>query len=177
LGGESRIVPLFPELLPHLREAFERAEPGAEYVIPRYRHTNQNLRTQLCRIIKKAGLAPWPKLFQNLRSTRQTEPAESWPMHKVCAWIGNSQAVAMEHYLQVTDDDYRRAAKKAAQYPSGSGLPEREAETADVQKSPDLPKDSESYGNVHKTVLEQTFLSAKRSLFPEPHFLGGTRRS
>ena len=31
--------------------------------------------------IKRAGLTPWPKLFQNLRSTRETELAETFPLH------------------------------------------------------------------------------------------------
>jgi len=109
-GGESRIVPLFPELRPYLEECFELAEPGTEYVITRYRDTNVNLRTPLLRIIKKAGLKPWPKLFQNLRSTRQTELEEQFPSHVVCAWIGNSQAVAAKHYLQVTEEHDQRAA-------------------------------------------------------------------
>src|SRR5262249_54248496 len=60
------------------------------------------------------GLTPWPKLFHNLRSTRQTELAAEFPLHVVCAWIGNKQAVAAEHYLQVTDADFRRAAKSGA---------------------------------------------------------------
>ena len=163
-GGESRLVPLFPELLPCLREVFEQAEPGAEYVISkwRYRGAGTNLRTGLLRIMAKAGVKPWPKLFQNLRATRETELAEVWPMHVVCAWIGNSQAVAMEHYLQVTDDDYRRAAgkpaQKAAQYPAGPALPEQKREHADVQKTPDLPQDSESYTNVHRVVVGATGL-------------------
>lgn len=55
-GKEFRMVPLFPELLPHLREAFERADDGAEYVVTRYRDAGQNLRTQLQQIIKRAGL-------------------------------------------------------------------------------------------------------------------------
>ena len=59
-GGESRLVPIFPELLPYLREAFERAEPGSEYVITRYRHKNANPRTQFERIIRRAGAEPWP---------------------------------------------------------------------------------------------------------------------
>jgi hypothetical protein len=58
----------------------------------------------LLKIIRHAGLTPWPKLFQNLRSSRQTEFAESFPSHVVCAWIGNSETVAAKHYLQVTDD-------------------------------------------------------------------------
>ena len=55
-------------------------------------------------------------------------------MHKICAWLGNSAAVALKHYLQKpTDDDYRSAAQNPAQYLPESGLPERELETADVR--------------------------------------------
>ena len=55
-GKESRIVPLFPELRPYLLQVFEQAEPGTEYVITRYRDSASNLRTQIGRIIRKAGL-------------------------------------------------------------------------------------------------------------------------
>jgi hypothetical protein len=55
--------------------------------------------------------SPWPKLFQNLRSTRETELAEDDPIHVVCAWVGNTQAVATKHYLQVTDEHFDRAAQ------------------------------------------------------------------
>ncbi len=109
-GGESRLVPMFPELRPHLEEAFEQAEPGSEFVINRYRDADKNLRTQLHRIIRRAGLKPWPKVFQNLRSTRETELAEQHPLQAVCQWIGNSQVVAQKHYLQVTSEHFERAA-------------------------------------------------------------------
>ena len=33
-------------------------------------------------------------------------------MHVVCAWIGNSEAVAREHYLQVTDAHFEAGAAK-----------------------------------------------------------------
>ena len=46
-GHESRVVPLFPELLPHVHEAFEQAEPGTEFCITRYRDQKVNLRTRL----------------------------------------------------------------------------------------------------------------------------------
>ena len=68
------------------------------------------IRTHIERIINKAGLKRWPKLFQNLRSTRETELAERWPEHVVCAWIGNSKAVTRENYLQVTEEHFERAA-------------------------------------------------------------------
>ncbi len=113
--GGIRQVPIIPELYPYLRDCFEQAKPGTEYVITRYRNTNANLRTQLTRIIKRAGLTPWPKLFQNLRSTRETELTEKFPVHVVCKWIGNSQPVAAKHYLQVTEDHFRKAVQDPVQ--------------------------------------------------------------
>ena len=49
--------------------------------------------------------------FPELRSTRETELAEQFPIHVVCAWLGNSQAVAKKHYLQVTDEHFKQAAR------------------------------------------------------------------
>lgn len=112
-GGESRVVPLFPELRPYLEAAFDEAEPGTEYVITRYHDRNANLRTQLLRIMKRAGVKPWPKLFHNLRASRQTELTARFPLHVVCEWIGNSAPIADKHYLTVTDDHYADAATVA----------------------------------------------------------------
>jgi integrase len=113
-SGE-RLVPIFPELRPHLEEAFHLAAEGSLYVINRYRDTNQNLRTQLARIIRRAGLTPWPKLFHNLRASRETELAAEYPLHVVCAWIGNTAMIAAKHYLQVRETDFERAAKSGAE--------------------------------------------------------------
>ena len=139
-GKGTRLVPIFPELMPYLREAFERAEAGAEHVISRYRRGNANLRTQLERIILRAGLKPWPRLFQNLRSTRQTELEERFPSHVVCAWIGNSIKVAEKHYLQVTEDHYRRALQNAVPQVPAPGRKEsqRSRKTAGIAASCDL---------------------------------------
>ena len=78
-SGDERFVPIFPELRPYLLEVFEQAEEGTEYAITRYRDKNANLRTQLQRIVRKAGLTLWPRLFHNLCATRQTELAEHSP--------------------------------------------------------------------------------------------------
>jgi len=115
--GGIRKVPIFPELAPYLTECFEEAQPGNEYVITRYRDANVNLRTQLNRIIKRAGLTVWPKLFQNLRSTRETELVQEFPIHVVCKWIGNSTQIANKHYLQVTEAHFAEASRKAVQNP------------------------------------------------------------
>ena len=71
------------------------------------------MRTQAHRIIKRAGLKPWTRTFQNLRSSRETELTETFPLHVVTQWIGNSQLIAAKHYLQVRDEDFERAAKSA----------------------------------------------------------------
>ncbi len=44
-----------------------------------------------------------------MRSTRETELADKFPMHVVNKWMGNIESVAIEHYLQVTVDHFRRA--------------------------------------------------------------------
>ena len=116
-GHDSRVIPLFPELRPYLEAAFEAAPEGAEYVLgDRYRQhaTNLNLRSRLLDIIWAAGLKEWPKLFQNMRSSRETELGETFPMHVVVAWLGNSEPVALKHYMQVTDEHYERALKAGA---------------------------------------------------------------
>ena len=137
-GKDSRLVPIFPELRPHLEAAWDQAADGAEFVINRYRDGNANLRTQLLRIIAKAGLTSWPKLFQNLRSTRETELAETFPLHVVTAWLGNSQLIAAKHYLQVTDEHFAKATHNqtlsAAEMSEPDGIV-RPAVTPDINKA------------------------------------------
>jgi len=71
---------------------------------------NCNLRTRFEKIISNAGLTRWPRLFHNLRSSRQTELAEVFPSHVVCSWMGNSEDIARKHYYQVTDAHFAAAA-------------------------------------------------------------------
>ena len=104
-----RTIPLFPELEPYLAKAFEEASEGAEFCIERYRSQDKNLRTGFQRIIKRAGLAPWPRLGQNLRASRDTELANEYPIQVVTEWIGNSPAIAERHYLTVTDAHFAKA--------------------------------------------------------------------
>lgn len=117
-GRATRVVPLFPELRPILEAAFEAAPEGAVYVVdPKYRKAalgprgwmNCNLRTTFEKIIKRAGLTPWPRLFHNLRASRETELADRFPIQTVTAWMGNTPRIAMKHYLQVRDEDFDAA--------------------------------------------------------------------
>jgi len=109
-GKDQRFVPLFPVLREILEEGFHLAKDGEVFVIGRYRDACQNLRTTFQKIIQRAGLLPWPKLFTNLRSSRSTELARNGcPMHLITAWIGNSEKIQNDHYLQVNDTDFDNA--------------------------------------------------------------------
>ena len=130
-GKASRMVPLFPELRAILTEAFEAADDGAVYVVGNdaYRKAadtpggwrNCNLRTQFGRILKRAGLEPWPRLFHALRASRETELAQEYPVHVFTAWLGNTPKIAMKHYLMTTESDFSKAigrlVEKAVQNP------------------------------------------------------------
>lgn len=107
----NRWLPLFPELRPHIDEAYDRADEGDVYVVTKTRNAGSNFRTTFEKIVYRAGLVPWEKPFQNMRASRETELAQSYPLHVVTAWIGNSAPVAAKHYLSVTDADFERAAK------------------------------------------------------------------
>ena len=84
---------------------------------------NCNLNVRLRRIVKNAGLTVWPRIFHNLRSSRQTELAEIFPSHVVCAWLGNSEDIAKKHYYQVTDAHFAAASGHATTAPEASPTP------------------------------------------------------
>jgi|GEM_PF-1212626 len=71
---------------------------------------NCNLRTHLLRLLKRAGLEKWPRLFHNLRASFETELLEHFAGHVVAAWLGHSAVVMLKHYAQVTGEHFERAA-------------------------------------------------------------------
>jgi integrase len=113
-GGEGRWVPKFPEIRDYLLPVFEMAEPGAERVLNDFR-PGYNPHTHMERIIKRAGVAAWPRIFHNLRASRQTELIAEYPITTCCAWLGNSRLVAAGHYIQTTDADWERAVGSGAE--------------------------------------------------------------
>ncbi len=134
-GKAFRWVPIFPELRPYLEAADELAVRGAIYVIARYRDTNSNLRTHLNRIIDRAGIKAWPRLFQNLRASRGTELANEYPAHVAADWLGHSVKVASKHYWQTTEAHFEKAARNAAQQAGELGGMEGHPQRAIVKKA------------------------------------------
>ncbi|HKB01278.1 MAG TPA: hypothetical protein VKD90_03615, partial [Gemmataceae bacterium] len=69
-----------------------------------------NLRTPMRRIIERAGLVPWERTFQNLRSSFVIDLHERFPAHVAAAWAGHTERTARGHYLAVQDEHFERAA-------------------------------------------------------------------
>lgn len=123
-GRESRVVPVFARLRPYLEDAWELAEAGEVYVVggPQgnaYRETcqkpggwvNTNLRTTFEKLIRRVGLKRWPRVFQNLRSSLETDLMRDHPIHVVTAWVGNTPKAALGHYLQTVEADFEKAVR------------------------------------------------------------------
>ncbi len=130
-GQGQRVVPMFARLRPYLEQAWEMAAEGQTHVIPEDLYlpaaqspqgwANANLRTTFEKIVNRAGLTPWPRLFHNLRASCESDLAREYPITTACRWIGNTVSIAARHYVQVTDDDFLRAsgaAQQAAQNPA-----------------------------------------------------------
>ena len=78
---------------------------------------------------ERAGVASWPKPFQNLRASRENELAHTFPLHVVTEWLGNTPQVALKHYLRVTDEDFAQACGEGA---AKSGAPDTANQVVDA---------------------------------------------
>jgi hypothetical protein len=70
---------------------------------------NANLRTTFEKLIRRAGLQTWPRLFRNLRASYETDLVQNHPIHVVTAWVGNTPRIALGHYLQTLEADFEKA--------------------------------------------------------------------
>jgi len=121
-GRGLRAVPLFPDVRVWLERAWEMAPEGAEYVFPEDMRKramgpegwrNANLRTRMAKIVRRAGLQPWPRLFHSLRASCETDLVRQFPLPVVAKWLGNTSMIALRHYVDVTDEHFRQAADMA----------------------------------------------------------------
>ena len=168
-GKGERMIPMFPEIREHLQAVYDAAPVGSVNVIGRYRE-GANLNPHFRRIIKRAGLPCWERTWHNMRASRQTELATTFPLHTACAWIGNSKTIALGHYLQVTDADWTRAtaateaAANPATYTRPSGPTASKPETQNPQNSRELvgvgvPCDTVKSQPMGRTGLEPATLA------------------
>ncbi|MBP3693044.1 MAG: site-specific integrase [Thermoguttaceae bacterium] len=113
----QRYIPLFPEIRTALEEYRKKCGKKARSDAPLFPELDGSdsssafLRKQFNHILKKNGIPVWPKLFNNLRATRDTELQEEYPLHKVCAWMGHTAEVSLRHYTQMREEDFHLASR------------------------------------------------------------------
>ena len=139
-GKPTRTMRIFEPVLSLLIELRDIVQPGLDCpfsatLFQADKGDDTNWRQTFQKIVRRAGLEPWPKLFQTLRATRETELAAVLPLHVVTAWCGNTPQVALSHYLMTTSDHHaqassldvvvqsadQEAARNPARYTSESG--------------------------------------------------------
>jgi integrase len=127
-NGGQRIIPLFPDLIGPLQEAWEQAGEKAAYVVDRHRSQaekpggwrNTNFRTTLQKMIQRAGIDPWPKPFHAMRASHETDLLERFPIQVVAKWLGHSPKIALAQYARTTDDHFQAAVapQRTTRYPT-----------------------------------------------------------
>src|SRR5262249_39004172 len=75
------------------------------------RGTEAAWRTRMYKLLRRLGIPAWPRIWHNLRASRQTELEDRFPSHVVSAWVGTSETVMREHYLMTTADHFAEALK------------------------------------------------------------------
>ncbi len=107
---------------------------------------------------------------QQPRYAEQTELAETYSIHVVCSWIGNSRAVAQEHYLTVTDAHFAKAiqpveksAAESAAVSGGIGENGEDAESANPSESLAIQGNSLACTSVHMERMPGTGFEPARA--------------
>lgn len=105
-GKGFRVSPLWANVEAELSRLYHESQEGDIYVFSGVMK-NANLRTQYLKILKRAGVAGYPKAFQNLRSTCETDYCRKGVKPNMYTqWLGHSKKVSDEHYIQYNQTDF-----------------------------------------------------------------------
>lgn len=102
----ERVVLLDERAEKWLLKGFASSPARNKLVCPRLPHKS-NLSRSVTEAITRAGVTPWPKLFQSLRQSAERDWADRYPQHVVSTWLGHSIEVSGKHYLAIGEEHYR----------------------------------------------------------------------
>lgn len=106
----ARVVPIFPELRPHLLRLCESQPAGSVYLFDRARNAAATQwRKSLGLLLERLHIPPWPKRWQNLRASCRTDLEARFPGFVVDTWLGHSAAVGRRHYTRVHEAHFNAA--------------------------------------------------------------------
>lgn len=93
----SRVVPME-------RRLRIMVEMGVDAGIFPLRIRSDGIEDEFRKIIRRAGLAPWPKPFHTLRKNLATDWMAKYPPLDVARWLGHDVKVAANHYHQTRSE-------------------------------------------------------------------------
>jgi hypothetical protein len=110
------------------------------------------MRTMFAKIVRRAGVEPWPRLWHSLRASCESDLAQSFPLSTVTKWLGNTPSVALRHYVDPTEAAFDKALDWRPESGAKSGALEAQkaAQQADAgngdesQNSPKVSEDCDS---------------------------------
>jgi len=117
-GGAQRVIPIVPRLMALVMARFEECGPEDRHLVT-VRGQGRTMKAVRA-MAARAGVDLWPKLWQALRASCETELAATYPHHVTARWLGHSTMVAARHYLTVPDETYDRAAGLAPRTSDGA---------------------------------------------------------
>src|SRR5262245_18702679 len=118
VGKTHRIIPLFPALRQYIEAVFSGGVEENECIFPSdwiarakgpHGWAGVNLRTTFEKIIFRAGVEAWPRLWHSLRASCESDLAQSFPLATVTKWLGNTPSVALKHYVDPTEAAFELA--------------------------------------------------------------------
>ncbi|MBX3363127.1 MAG: site-specific integrase [Phycisphaeraceae bacterium] len=102
-GHDQRVVPITPKLMTLLRDRFETM-PEGEAPLVTIGGKGAVIRP-VRKIWARAGVEPWDRLWQTLRSSCEKEWAMTHPQFAVSRWIGHSITISGRHYANAVPDE------------------------------------------------------------------------
>lgn len=104
-GKAVRYIPLFPEL----RREIETINGDNDAPLVGAIDTAGKIDWTIKRMLKRANVENWPRIIQNLRSSRAIEIEREFGAIVEAEWLGHLPKTAADHYLHATPADFKRA--------------------------------------------------------------------
>lgn len=102
-GHAQRTTPITLKLMKILVAHYHATTPKPDDPLVRIK-PGRYMRTQMRKIIDKAGLEQWPKVFQALRQSCDIEWSMIYPEFAVDLWLGHSKRISRKHYKNIVPD-------------------------------------------------------------------------
>jgi hypothetical protein len=86
---------------------------------------------------------------------------ETFPIYVVCEWIGNSEVIAKDHYLQVTESHFQRAVQPVTSASTATSAAPTNASKSASEKTTQIP--TQQAAVLRRNVSHATWRTEKKS--------------